>query len=96
MKFEKSYLPAWTEEIFTVTKRNGLGNTPVYKLKDFSGEEIGGTFYEEELQVVDKRDDLYLVEKILRKRKRNGRIEYLVKWLGYPAKFNSWVTDLLQ
>ncbi|KAJ8050974.1 hypothetical protein HOLleu_04368 [Holothuria leucospilota] len=33
-------------------------------------------------------------EKVLKKRKINGRVEYFVKWKGYPAKFNSWVSDI--
>jgi len=27
-------------------------------------------------------------------RKRNGKIQYLVSWRGYPSKFNSWVDGL--
>jgi hypothetical protein len=55
------------------------------------GEDIKGKFYEQELQKIEKTDDVYKIEKILKTRKRNGRIEYFVKWLGYPEKFNSWV-----
>ncbi|EGD76390.1 hypothetical protein PTSG_12598 [Salpingoeca rosetta] len=29
-------------------------------------------------------DDVYAMERILRHRKHRGRLEYLVKWLGYP------------
>ena len=32
----------------------------------------------------------YRVEKIVQKRKRAGKTEYLVKWLGYPSSGNSW------
>ena len=38
-------------------------------------------------------DDVYRVEKILRKRKRKGIVEYFVKWKGYPDKFNSWIAE---
>ena len=38
-----------------------------------------------------KPDDVYEVEKILKKRGRGRNVQYLVKWLGYPNKFNSWV-----
>ena len=41
--------------------------------------------------MVDK-PELYRVEEVLQQRKRKGKIEYLVKWLGYPEHFNSWVT----
>ena len=68
----------------------------MYKLEDYAGEEIRGSFYEEEMHKVRKVDDVYRVEKVIRKRKKNGRTEYLVKWLGYPSPFNSWVTDLMK
>lgn len=90
--FTKGYLPNWTEEIFTVATRINR-KPPVYRLKDFHGELITGTFYEHELQKVTKEDDVYRVEKVLRKRTRNGQRELLVKWKGYPSQFNSWITE---
>ena len=47
--FEKSYLPNYTEEMFTIYKRFAR-QVPVYKLKDDAGEILEGTFYEPELQ----------------------------------------------
>ena len=47
--FNNKYDPNWTREIFTVSKI--LNTKPTtYKIKDSSGEEIIGTFYNEELQ----------------------------------------------
>ena len=90
--FEKGYLPGWTEEIFTVSERI-YRHPPVYRLKDYTGERIEGTFYEDELQQVKKLDDVYTVEKIVRRRRRGGQTEYLVKWKGYPETMNSWVSE---
>ena len=90
--FEKSYLPNFTEEMFTVYKQIAR-QVPVYQLKDDAGEILEGTFYESEIQKITKNDDIYRVEKVLRKRKRKGVVEYFVKWKGYPDKFNSWVSE---
>jgi len=86
--FEKGYLPNWSEEVYTVDKVQKT--IPVtYKLKDFLGEEIVGTFYEQELQKTSQ--EIYRVEKIIRKRKINGVEHALVKWSGYGEKYNQWI-----
>ena len=90
--FEKSYLPNFTEEMFTVYKRFAR-QVPVYKLKDDADEILDGSFYESEIQKIIKNDDVYRVENVLRKRKRKGVVEYFVKWKGYSDKFNSWVPE---
>ena len=90
--FEKGYLPGWTEEIFTVLRRIRR-RPPVYKLKDYNGETLEGTFYESELQKVKKEDDVYKFEKLIKQRKRRGQTECYVKWMGYPDIMNSWLVE---
>ena len=90
-RFEKGYLPNFSKEIFTVSKLIPR-NPPVYKLKDYDGEVLKGTFYDKELQKVVKRDDVYEIEKILQKRGNGKNVQYLVKWLGHTNKFNSWIS----
>ena len=59
--FKKGYLPNWTEEVFTITKRVPR-RPPVYKIADHDSDEVEGVFYEEELQNVTKtQDDFYRV-----------------------------------
>ena len=84
----------WSTEIFEIDACSAT--VPVtYRLKDLAGELIKGKFYEPEIQKVIKRDDeQFDVEKILKTRKRAGKIEYYVKWVGYPNKFNSWIDSL--
>lgn len=68
------------------------GRTPYIRLKDYQNEEIKGTFYQAELQKVEvRRDDEFKVEKIIQSRGRGPNKQYLVKWLHWPSKFNSWV-----
>ena len=57
-------------------------------------EPIQGTFYTSELQKVIKDEKtIWRIDKILRKRKRSGKNEILVRWLGWPKKFDSWVLE---
>lgn len=93
--FEKGYVPNWSEEIFVISERKSR-QPPVYTVNDQLGESVEGVFYEYELQKIDVIADVYIVEKVIKTRKRGGRSEYFVKWRGYPNKFNSWVTDLIK
>ena len=34
-----------------------LNNTPIYRIKDYNGEEITGTFYQSKLQKIDIKDE---------------------------------------
>ena len=88
--FEKGYTPNWSIEIFIVSERVPR-NPSVYRLKDQQDEPVEGVFYEQEIQKVKKEDDVYKIEHIVKRRKRKGKVEYLVKWQGFPTKFNSWL-----
>ena len=88
--FKRGYMQGWTDEIFTVRERYPT-DPATYGVTDYDGEDIKGAFYEQELQKVVKEDEVYDVEEIIKTRKRGGKVEYLVKWKGYPSKFNSWV-----
>jgi transposase InsO family protein len=91
--FEQGYLANWTDEIFVIAIRHPT-KPATYGLTDLLGEDIKGKFYEQELQMITKSDDVYIVEKILKTRRRNGKLEHLVKWQGYADKFNSWSSDV--
>jgi len=92
--FRKGYLGDWSGEIFEISMR--LPTVPVtYELRDLLGESIKGRFYEPKIQRVLKSDDeRFVVDRILKTRKRDGKILYLVSWKGYPSKFDSWVDEL--
>jgi hypothetical protein len=92
--FKKGYEPSWTEEIFTIASLYP-SDPPTYILKDLAGEEIKGKFYEQEIQpVTHKADETYIVERVIKTRRRGKRTEYFVKWRNYPDKFNSWIDDI--
>ena len=87
--FEKGYTPNFTREIFYIHERLPR-YPPVYRIRDYGNEIIKGIFYEEQLQKVLKDNDVFFVSDVLKKRTRKGKKEYLVRWLGYPKKFDSW------
>ena len=84
--FDKGYESNFTEEIFKIAKVF-RGDPNMYELTDVDDEPIIGKFYEEELSAINKTDDVYRVEKILRRRKGQP----LVKWARYDSKHNSWI-----
>ena len=85
--FEKGYVGNWSHEVFTIVKI--IESNPVtYKLRDGLGEILEGSFYNEDLQKTNL-DNLFLVEKVLRKKKDKR----LVKWIGLSDKFNSWIDE---
>ena len=55
--FKKGYLPGWTEEVFLIqdVKRRPL---VTYKLTEWDGTPITGTFYEQDVQKVHVSDEL--------------------------------------
>lgn len=90
-QFEKGYEQNFTDEYFTISERIPR-DPPVYKLRDYDGEKIDGTFYEPELQkIIIGKDKTFKIEKILSEKTRNQKKICLVKWVGWPDKFNSWV-----
>ena len=68
---------------------------PTYKIVDYDGEPVEGSFYYRELQRIIKADDVFKIEAIIRTRRRRGTAgtEYFIKWRKYPYKFNSWVDE---
>ena len=90
--FQRDYQQKWTEEIFIISDRYFLQGIPVYKLTDYAKDPIDGIFYQNELQKVNKdRDDLWKIDKIIKRRKRKGQEELFVSFVGWPKKFNMWL-----
>ena len=86
--FGKGYLPGWTEEVFVV-HRVIEGSVPTSKFQEWDDTPVKGTFYHEDLQKVHVSDEvLFRIEKILKRQK--GQL--LVKWKGWPDKYNSWIS----
>lgn len=89
--FEKGHTQNWTHEVFTIAKV--LETDPItYKLKDYNGDEIEGSFYTEEI-LKTAVPDHYEVERILDTRTVGKKKEHLVKFVGWSSKFNEWIPE---
>ncbi|KAJ8974988.1 hypothetical protein NQ317_003177 [Molorchus minor] len=84
-------------DIVRISKYKGVFDKGVYcqlfnrtfsNCKDMNGQQIKGCFYEHELQKT-KYPDVYLVEKVLKKKKN----KVYVKWLGFSKCHNSWIEE---
>lgn len=89
--FDKGYQQNFTHEYFTVVDCLPR-RPPVYILKDYDNEIIEGAFYEEELQKIRMtKDNVFKVEKILARKNVGQRRMVLVRFLGWPPKFDRWL-----
>ena len=85
--FKKGYLPGWTEEVF-ILRRVVRGPAVTYKLDEWDGTALDGSFYEEDVQKVTVPDEaLFRVEMIMQRRGSSVN----VRWLGWPSKYHSWI-----
>jgi hypothetical protein len=92
--FTREYDQTWTGEVYKISNRFLREGIPLYVLKDYQDEDVVGTFYQPELQkVVIDPDKMWKIEKVLKTRTRKGvGKEYLVRWLHWPKKYDSWVS----
>ena len=90
-RFEKGYEYRFQEKIYKVMQVL-KHNVPTYRIEDLKGQAVKGQFYEPELSLLrgDIRDRIFPVEKIIRERRRNGKKECLVRWLGYDSEDDTW------
>ncbi len=90
--FDRGYTEYWSLEMFKIVKCYKRGGISVYDLVDWYDEPVQGSFYTNQLQGVKAdADKLYKIERIVRRKTVNKRSQSLVKWLGWPDKFNSWI-----
>ena len=77
---------------YLLLKKNKNTVPWTYVIIDLNGEEIIGTFYENELQKTNQEE--FRIEKVIRRKED----KLYVKWKGYDNLFNSWIdkTNLVQ
>ena len=90
--FQREYDSRWTGEIFKISRRFMRQGQPIYRVVDWYNDPVKGTFYQKELQKVEVTDqDIFKIEKVLKYKGRGKKREALVRWLGWPKKFDSWI-----
>ena len=90
--FKRGFDEGFSREIFTVLRKFRRDGTPLYILKDEKDEFVKGSFYERELTRTHMDvNELYKIDKIIKKVKKGGVMYYLVNWLGWPKAFQSLV-----
>lgn len=80
----------FTIEDFTVAQVLNRRGVHCYRLKDARDEQLIGVFYEEEMQATRNEEQIYRVERILRRRTFKGRRQVLIRWYGYGSEHDSW------
>ena len=89
--FKKGYTIQNSLEILKITRINTTQTPTIYLLEDLQREPIKGIFYREEL-IPTTPLEFYQID-IIRTKTVAGRKNYLVKWRGYPDKFNPWIDE---
>ena len=90
--FKRSYNEQFSKELFKVDTRFRMQGIPMYKIKDFKDRRIRGNFYNSELLKQNKSEDsLWFIEKRLKKRTKNGKVEFYVKFENWSSEYNMWI-----
>ena len=93
--FDSEYDEKWTREFFKVVEREYMQGKQLYTLEDYAGDPVEGRFYREELQPVTVTgDEVYKIEKVITTVRKKGQpTQYLVRWLGWGPKYDSYINE---
>lgn len=94
-QFDRGYDQQFLEEIYRIKRVFTRLPIPTYELETLDRDEtVEGNFYANELTEADPpEDEIYKIEKILKRKKdkRSGKILVYVKWKGYRNP--SWIPE---
>ncbi|KAI6171954.1 hypothetical protein M3Y98_00919400 [Aphelenchoides besseyi] len=90
-QFSKGYHPAWTDEVFQISKKIPT-NPTTFRLEDYHNNEPSGRFYAHELSKTTM-DTTWRIERVLKTRTRRGRRQLFVEWKNHPASDNCWINE---
>lgn len=81
--FIKNFSENWSDEVFQIIKIDKKSKPIMYVIQDEQGEEIQGKFYEQELQVIPEKPNIYRIESVIKSKGTGKHKQLLVKWHGY-------------
>ena len=87
-QFHRGYMEDFSEEVFTISNVDKTLPVPRYKLKEFNGDNIIGSFFQNEL-VLFNPSDFFKID-IIDERGRGKNKQVLVSYRGYPSRYNEW------
>ena len=87
--FIKNFDNNWSDEVFEIVEINTKQIPVMYVIRDEDGNVIQGKFYEEELQVLPEKPNIYRIQSILQTKGKDKHKQYLVKWHGYETP--TWI-----
>lgn len=86
----RSFAEQVTGEFFRVEQVHTRMPIPSYTLRSMdTNEVISGKFNEQEIVLTS--GNVYKIEKVLKQRRRNGKVQLLVKWQHFGPRHNSWI-----
>lgn len=89
--FEKGHEYNFSYEVFKI--RKVLNTDPItYSLTDYDGDPIEGSFYQNEI-LKTVIPDYMIMDKVIKERKKGKKKEYFVSFIGWPSKFNRWLSE---
>jgi hypothetical protein len=94
--FERGFDPNWSRQVYVVASV-GLDYPFVYGLRELpnnvdKGLDVDGVHYENDLlKTAWKYGEMLDVDRVVKSRKVGKKKEVLVRWLGWSAKYDSWI-----
>lgn len=92
--FRREFHQRWSLEVFKVSSRIKRAGLNIYMIVDLNEDPVLGTFYEKELQAVTvDATGVFVVDHVIRTKAVRRKTFNLVRWRGYPSKFDSWISQ---
>ena len=92
---DESDIPADSFEVSELSSHDNVTNVTAEKHDAYSPSHLQEALERsnqqlDDDQVVIDNQSIFAAERILKKRKRKGKLQYKVKWLGYPENQSTW------